>query len=89
MEPSMSDLHFLMSYDTDTAIYHGIDRPIEYVPAPTRWFRTFTAWRERRRAIAQLHSLSDRALRDIGLNRSEIEFMVNHDGHDPTRRPRS
>jgi uncharacterized protein YjiS (DUF1127 family) len=78
-----------MSHDTDTMIYHGIDRPIEYVAVPIRWFRAFTDWRERRRAIAELHSLNDRALHDIGLSRSEIEFMVIHDGHDPTRRPRS
>ena len=45
----------------------------------------FRKWRNRRSAIAQLHGLEDRDLRDIGISRSEIESVVHFGGHDPTR----
>jgi uncharacterized protein YjiS (DUF1127 family) len=37
-----------------------------------RWWAAYTAWRTERRAIAELLSMSDRDLRDIGINRCEI-----------------
>jgi len=43
--------------------------------------------RRLRRAAAQLYAMDDRALRDIGLRRGEIEFAVSG-MLDPTRRPR-
>jgi uncharacterized protein YjiS (DUF1127 family) len=43
----------------------------------------FVTWQVRREAIAQLSSLDNRSLRDIGINRSEIESAVR--GWDPTR----
>lgn len=39
------------------------------------WSR-FVAWRERRRAVAHLRSLSDSQLRDLGITRMEIERLV-------------
>lgn len=39
-------------------------------------------WRSRRRAIADLHALSDRALADIGIERSEIDAVVHAAGRD-------
>jgi uncharacterized protein YjiS (DUF1127 family) len=54
---------------------------------------TMAAWqrhqerRRLRRAAAQLYAMDDRALRDIGLRRGEIEFVVSG-ALDPTRRPR-
>jgi len=41
----------------------------------------------RRLAAAQLHAMDDRMLQDIGLRRSEIDFVVSG-VDDPTRRPR-
>jgi len=35
------------------------------------------AWNERRAAIRQLHAMSDRMLRDIGIQRHEIHAAVN------------
>ncbi|WP_424134427.1 DUF1127 domain-containing protein [Roseomonas chloroacetimidivorans] len=36
----------------------------------------FAAWLERRRAEAELNSLTDRELADIGLTRAEIPFLL-------------
>jgi uncharacterized protein YjiS (DUF1127 family) len=36
----------------------------------------YAAWRERRTAINELAALDDRTLRDLGLTRSEIEYVV-------------
>jgi len=40
------------------------------------YWSAFQAWRERARARAMLHAMSDRQLRDIGLTRGEIDFVV-------------
>jgi uncharacterized protein YjiS (DUF1127 family) len=39
-------------------------------------FRSFFGWFKRRAAAARLHALDDRTLKDIGLNRGEIETAV-------------
>jgi uncharacterized protein YjiS (DUF1127 family) len=48
-----------------------------------KWWRAFAQWRARKAAVRELHALDDRALRDIGINRSEIESVVS--GRDETR----
>src|SRR3974377_1482009 len=40
-----------------------------------RCWREFLRWQDEQAAIAQLSAMSDRELRDIGLNRSEIGFV--------------
>jgi uncharacterized protein YjiS (DUF1127 family) len=52
-----------------------------YVPASlwaaaNRWWAGYTSWRLHKAAIAQLRSMSDRQLADIGVSRSEIEYAV-------------
>ena len=44
-----------------------------------RWSAAYTVWRIERRAIAQLLSMSDRDLRDIGINRCETLRAVRGD----------
>ena len=44
--------------------------------AVKRWWDAFIAWRVQEAAIAQLTSMSDRDLKDIGLPRSQIEAAV-------------
>jgi uncharacterized protein YjiS (DUF1127 family) len=44
------------------------------------WF-AYLERRLHRQAAAQLHAMGDRELKDIGLNRSEIESALR--GHDP------
>ena len=38
----------------------------------------FQEWRERGRSQAELCSLSDSALMDMGVARGEIEFLITH-----------
>ena len=40
------------------------------------WWKAYLDRRRERAAIAQLHAMSDRELRDIGLTRSEIDLAV-------------
>src|ERR1044071_1574655 len=39
-------------------------------------------WRTRRRALAELLSMDDRGLRDLGLGRSSVYFAVDHGRED-------
>ena len=51
-----------------------------------RCWREFLRWQDEQAAIAQLSAMSDRELRDIGLNRSEIGFVVQGERpHDRCR----
>jgi len=45
-----------------------------------RWWVAYITWRTEQAAIAQLWSMSDRALKDIGFTRSEIPRAVKGDG---------
>ena len=48
-----------------------------------KWWRAYALRRERNAAVRELRALDDRMLKDIGINRSEIEWVV--DGQDDTR----
>jgi uncharacterized protein YjiS (DUF1127 family) len=68
------------------AIYDLLMRiPAAAVAAVTAVWRACAALIARDRAIRDLSGLDDRSLRDIGLNRSEIEAAV--DGRGPLRGP--
>ena len=51
--------------------------------AAGNWWRAYLRRRERNAAVRELHGLDDRTLKDIVINRSEIEWIV--DGEDATR----
>jgi uncharacterized protein YjiS (DUF1127 family) len=44
-----------------------------------RWRAVYAAWRRERQAVAELVSMSDRDLRDIGIDRCEILRAVRGD----------
>jgi len=46
--------------------------------------KRFLLWQRRRRAVRELQRLDNRTLRDMGIARSEIEYLVA--GGDPDRR---
>jgi uncharacterized protein YjiS (DUF1127 family) len=48
--------------------------------------KAYRDWRRRQAAVFELGSLDDRSLRDLGINRSEIQSVVA--GWDATRIPR-
>ena len=41
-----------------------------------RYVNYLATWREHRRVIKELNELSDRQLRDIGINRADIDRLV-------------
>ena len=51
-----------------------------YSPLETYWI-AFQEWRKRQR-LANLCDLSDRELMDIGITRSEIDYLASHRGCD-------
>jgi uncharacterized protein YjiS (DUF1127 family) len=51
--------------------------------AAGKWWRAYIRRRERNAAVRELRAFDDRSLKDIGINRSEIEWVV--DGQDATR----
>jgi uncharacterized protein YjiS (DUF1127 family) len=52
-----------------------------YSHLETYW-NAFQEWRKRQR-LANLCDLSDRELMDIGITRSEIDYLGSHRGCDP------
>src|SRR5215813_158657 len=59
-------------------------RPVATLAATAgKWWRAYALRRERNAAVRELRALDDRTLKDIGINRSEIESVV--DGQDGTR----
>jgi uncharacterized protein YjiS (DUF1127 family) len=59
------------------------DVAIHVVAALGRWWRARADRRQRLRAVARLETLSDRTLKDIGVNRSEIYWVAEHGSHAP------
>jgi uncharacterized protein YjiS (DUF1127 family) len=53
-----------------------------YNPLETYW-NAFQEWRKRQRLLANLYNLSDRELMDIGITRSEIDYVASHRASDP------
>ena len=51
-----------------------------------RFLATVAGWRQRRRLAAELYALNDRMLKDIGVSRWEIEWIVNAPNRDPSDR---
>ena len=55
----------------------------QVVAVLVRWRQARAKRRQRLRAMAELGALSDLELKDIGVYRSEIHWVVNHGRHAP------
>jgi uncharacterized protein YjiS (DUF1127 family) len=69
------------------AAAHAIESIASHVPRPAlskladafaRWVQRITKARAYRLAEYELHQLDDRTLKDIGLDRSQISYVVRH-----------
>ena len=65
-----------------TAVIRALAKAV--LAAAVKWWRAYTIRRARIAAIRELHTVDDRMLKDIGLSRSEIEWVVVH-GRDAPR----
>ena len=50
-----------------------------------RWLRYLKTWREHRNIIKELNAMDDKTLRDIGINRCDIDMLIWLE-HDKKRR---
>ena len=50
-----------------------------------RWLRYLKTWREHRTIIKELNAMDDKTLRDIGINRCDIDMLIWLE-HDKERR---
>jgi uncharacterized protein YjiS (DUF1127 family) len=50
-----------------------------------RWWQAYAVRRQRLHAKAALHALNDRELRDIGVSRSEIDWVIDNGRDRPAR----
>ena len=48
-------------------------------------WRALRRWRKHRNAVASMQALDDRMLKDIGIDRSEIDSVVRGSGRDASR----
>jgi uncharacterized protein YjiS (DUF1127 family) len=70
--------------DLAGAVLRLVQTPATAVAAAAgKWWRAYIRRRERNAAVRELHALDDRTLKDIGINRSEIEWVVG--GQDAAR----
>ena len=51
-----------------------------------RFLTAVAGWRQRRRLAAELYALNDHVLKDIGISRWEIEWVVNSSNGDSSDR---
>jgi uncharacterized protein YjiS (DUF1127 family) len=65
-----------------TAVMRALAKAV--AAAAGKWWRSYAIRRARIASVRELHALDDRTLRDIGVSRSEIEWVVIH-GRDATR----
>jgi uncharacterized protein YjiS (DUF1127 family) len=63
----------------------GRTLPHAIAAAAQRWWSGYRDRRDRRSTVAILGGLSDAALKDIGLTRSELESLVNGPGEEHPR----
>jgi uncharacterized protein YjiS (DUF1127 family) len=73
-----ANMSTIFDHTTDLRRLVGVDA-VWIVHIVRRCWQAFVKWRAEQAAIAQLSSMSDRELREIGLARSEISFAVKRE----------
>jgi uncharacterized protein YjiS (DUF1127 family) len=79
----LRDLAGSVVYPLRAALGSGAAVAEAVIAKASKWWRAYALWRERKVAARELHALDDRTLKDIGVSRSEIEWVVR--GPHPTR----
>ena len=70
-----------MSTIHGTTELRPVTRRLVYSPLEAYW-NAFQERRKRQRSLTKLCDLSDRELMDIGITRSEIDYVASHRGCD-------
>ena len=78
------DWYLLRARHIRSEAYRGTLRALwrGLAAALSGWVKAIRAANERKRAVAELLSLDDRGLRDLGLNRAGIYFAIDHGRED-------
>jgi uncharacterized protein YjiS (DUF1127 family) len=74
------DHYLLRARELRSKAYRGVFQAIGRGIAA--WLTAIREQRKRKRALAELLSLDDRGLRDLGLNRAGVYFAVDHGRED-------
>ncbi len=66
--------------------FHPLSRTHEVRTRLSTWLQQYRGWRKARRDRLELNSLGNAALKDLGIDRSEIPSIVHARGNERRRK---
>jgi uncharacterized protein YjiS (DUF1127 family) len=78
----------MLAASASAKVWRFIDVSGAAYTSPRCLVEAFASWGRRRRQKAELHGLSDAALKDIGVSRWEIDGIINSPNRDASGRVR-